>query len=595
MTNNHLLLYRLAEIMLVHEQHVLPVDLLFDDEQIGDYVKSIQIDSPYQKMLIEGVLTESVKDEKLFVSFTVEGYFHYVLGEVIYLKLKEENYPENSILDIYNNSKINGIGYAIEISISKFIDEGIESILINLIDKINPENQQIFIKPSLRLINRTSSFYFLELLFSNPSESDYECLYQIILHLENEGKYNLIISICSCFIEIINGDFDSPGKSKLFLVAFYYIGIDFVDDKNEKINRIVDFVKNNKNHLLTYQVSFYLVKLKYFELAISLLKKNLLRDSNYYNLMGLSYFGLKKYRLSYRQFKNYLNKATDTSDETKIGEALYNLSTCCWAFKDYNSSIKFNREAVGIESRLLGRYNASYFISLFSLALNYRILKKYDEAKTLLDQCLNIAIKTHNPKSSIFLDLYLTIGANYSDLKNTLSSIENYETAIDYIHSDIPLDKNPKYFLQEQYCNLGNEKFFNGNYVDSVKYFSQSIIFFGSLPDNNNFMPPFFELGESYRLNSDHKNAIDNYKKAIDHRCFVKEIYVNNPKFWIGIEYYEVGLELFGNNKKRDAINYFNISLSYLKKWKNKIEDIEWNNYVNSIIEYVKKINYDLK
>lgn len=83
MTSNHLLLYRLAELMLEHEQHILPVDLLFDDNQIGDFVKSIQIDSPYQQMVLEGVLTESVLDEKLFVSFTVEGYFHYILGNVI--------------------------------------------------------------------------------------------------------------------------------------------------------------------------------------------------------------------------------------------------------------------------------------------------------------------------------------------------------------------------------------------------------------------------------------------------------------------------------------------------------------------------------
>ena len=84
MTDNHLLLYRLAELMLEHEQHVLPVDFLFDDEQIGDFVKSIQIDSPYQQMLLEGVLTEMVKEQKLYVSFSVEGYFHHVLGQVIY-------------------------------------------------------------------------------------------------------------------------------------------------------------------------------------------------------------------------------------------------------------------------------------------------------------------------------------------------------------------------------------------------------------------------------------------------------------------------------------------------------------------------------
>ena len=84
MTDNHTLLYRLAELILEQEQHILSVDLLFDDEQIGDFVKSIQIDSPYQQMLLEGILTETVREEKLYVSYTVEGYFHYVLGEVIY-------------------------------------------------------------------------------------------------------------------------------------------------------------------------------------------------------------------------------------------------------------------------------------------------------------------------------------------------------------------------------------------------------------------------------------------------------------------------------------------------------------------------------
>jgi hypothetical protein len=40
MTPNHLLLDRLAEIMLEQEQRVLPVDLLFDNEQIGEFIIS---------------------------------------------------------------------------------------------------------------------------------------------------------------------------------------------------------------------------------------------------------------------------------------------------------------------------------------------------------------------------------------------------------------------------------------------------------------------------------------------------------------------------------------------------------------------------
>lgn len=37
--------------MLKNEQHILAVDTLFDDDVIADFVKSIQIDSPYQQLL----------------------------------------------------------------------------------------------------------------------------------------------------------------------------------------------------------------------------------------------------------------------------------------------------------------------------------------------------------------------------------------------------------------------------------------------------------------------------------------------------------------------------------------------------------------
>ena len=120
MTDNHHLLFRLAELMLQHEEQILPVDMLFDDEQIGEFVKSIQIDSPYQQMLIEGVLTESVQAEKLYVSFTVEGYFHYVLGEVIHNQT--DGNGAEALSNIIEENNLNGA------------KEGVEQCLIRLIE-----------------------------------------------------------------------------------------------------------------------------------------------------------------------------------------------------------------------------------------------------------------------------------------------------------------------------------------------------------------------------------------------------------------------------------------------------------------------------
>ena len=47
--------------MLEKQQHILLLDDLFEDEQIGSFVRNIQIDSPYQQVIFEGVLTETIK------------------------------------------------------------------------------------------------------------------------------------------------------------------------------------------------------------------------------------------------------------------------------------------------------------------------------------------------------------------------------------------------------------------------------------------------------------------------------------------------------------------------------------------------------
>ena len=132
MTDNHLLLYRLAELMFEHEQHILPVDLLFDDEQIGDFAKSIQIDSPYQQMLLEGVLTESVRDEKLYVSFTVEGYFHFVLGEVIFNRT--EGLDAEGLKHIVEENKLNGVKKGVEQCLIRDVEKEDFKRLFRLID-----------------------------------------------------------------------------------------------------------------------------------------------------------------------------------------------------------------------------------------------------------------------------------------------------------------------------------------------------------------------------------------------------------------------------------------------------------------------------
>ena len=139
MTSTNNTIYRITELMLQHENHILSVDQLFEDEKIGDYVKSIQIDSPYQQLLLEGVLTESIQDGKLFVSFTVEGYFHFVLGEVLFEISKNENHI--FLFYILQRNNMNGIKEGVEQCLIKEVNHGKLNRLVAMIDDIEIEEE----------------------------------------------------------------------------------------------------------------------------------------------------------------------------------------------------------------------------------------------------------------------------------------------------------------------------------------------------------------------------------------------------------------------------------------------------------------------
>ena len=173
MTNNKLLLFRLAELMLEQEQHILLVDNLFDDEQIGDFVKSIQIDSPYQQMLLEGVLTESVRDDKLYVSFTVEGYFHFVLGEVIYHQ--SSNKESSYLINLLHNNHLNGLKEGVEQCLIIEVNKGRLERLVELIDE-GGEAEKVARFPLVHAFMKNNVEDVFQTLMENPSIYDWNVI-----------------------------------------------------------------------------------------------------------------------------------------------------------------------------------------------------------------------------------------------------------------------------------------------------------------------------------------------------------------------------------------------------------------------------------
>ena len=96
-------------------------------------MRSIQIDSPYQQLIFEGVLTETIKHERVMVTYTVEGYFHYVLGEVI--EKQTEGKGAEPLKELLENTQLRGITEGVEQCLVRDVENNDMSRLMWLIDE----------------------------------------------------------------------------------------------------------------------------------------------------------------------------------------------------------------------------------------------------------------------------------------------------------------------------------------------------------------------------------------------------------------------------------------------------------------------------
>jgi len=228
MTSNHLLLYHLAERMLEQQQHILAVDDLFDDVVISDFVKSIQIDSPYQQMLLEGVLTESVRDEKLFVSFTVEGYFHFVLGDVIfeYSIDKDHNY----LISLLESNALNGVKEGIEQCLIKEVNLGKLDRLVALID-VGGDAENVARFPLVHAFMKNKVDDVFQTLMENPSTNDWNVIKHVRGILLSNQKQQVVdqldgivkesIQLKSTISDLLQSKNEIDFSSALTLISFY--------------------------------------------------------------------------------------------------------------------------------------------------------------------------------------------------------------------------------------------------------------------------------------------------------------------------------------------------------------------------------------
>ena len=183
--SKQILINRILELMLYKEQTILVLDELYEDELIGQYVKNIQIDSPFQELIFSGSISQFILNNEVAITFTVEAYFHHALSEYIGSTVIYQNSDNLSNLLIQN--KLKGIESAISNLLTNDILNARYDRLVYFIDK-DSKHLNVSVKAlSLSFLLNTPDI-IIEKLLETPSIYDWLAIKKSYDLLIESGK-----------------------------------------------------------------------------------------------------------------------------------------------------------------------------------------------------------------------------------------------------------------------------------------------------------------------------------------------------------------------------------------------------------------------
>jgi tetratricopeptide (TPR) repeat protein len=549
MTGNHLLLYRLAEIMLEHEQHILPVDLLFDDDQIGDYVKSIQIDSLYQQMLFEGVLTESVKDEKLLVSFTVEGYFHHVLGEVIYNQT--EGLSADLLKQIVEENKLNGAKEGVEQCLIKdvqknelerlmwMIDEGgkpLEASVYPLVQAFsitegNPKSTQEKEEASKNQIG-----IVMGVLLADYTDNDISVLNEAIKGLES-SQLNLKVS---AIYKEINDRIEPKTieNANLYVKSIKYLPEKERAFKLDQINQLEITAEDEESGLFYSSLGEQYEFIASYDNAIELYEKSLaiylkIHGDNH-PLIGKAYNNLGSVwndKGDYDKAIGYYEKSLGLYlrvhgiNQSDLEEIPNNLGLAFGNKGSYVRAIEHYEKSLAISITTHGSHHPSTAGCYMGLGWIGRLNGNYDKAIAYNEMALMIYSQVYGDKHELTASSHNNLGSVYCHINDFGKAIIHYKKSL-LIMLKVYGNEHPS--TAASYIGLGSVSKNQGDLDAAINYFTEALSIFIKLQGDQHPSTgtTYFHLASVYVMKGKFDRALGYYRKA--YQIFVKMLGENH-------------------------------------------------------------------
>ncbi len=492
MSQKETLLYRLIELMLDKQQPFLLLDDLYEDEVISPFVRNIQIDSPFQQLIFDGVLTQSVSDEKLYVSFTVERFFHYVLGEVIYIQTKGR---EPKVLKkIVEENNLYGVKEGVEQCLIRDIQKNDLTRLIWLIDNL-PNSVQVCIQPLAYAFMNCSYEnlqkeirVILKKLFKNYSLSDSDVISEVIFVLKELNKEDHIRVISSYVCEKISPE--SFQEYELIIKLSEFLDISkrnrFLKIYSEDLGGLKEIPKN-----LNFEIGYQYELLSMYEMSINFYKKCLRKD------LFDKQFHIKLNR-HLAQVYLYIDEFEKAIYYAKKSNKLIENGAICDEF-----SKSCNYSTIGEAFRQKESFSRSKHYQKLSLDISLTHFGKYD----------------------------ITTATSFNNIGLTYRTSGDYKKAIEFYEESLRIKNNlfvsPNQSIIVTLNNLGVSNRYIGRYIESISYYKKSLKISNQLNGKYHITTAtiHFNLCIVYKNNNDINKAIKSCQKSLE---IFEEILGNN-------------------------------------------------------------------
>jgi tetratricopeptide (TPR) repeat protein len=562
--------------MLEHEQHILPVDLLFDDDQIGDYVKSIQIDSPYQQMLLEGVLTESVRDEKLYVSFTVEGYFHFVLGEVI--QIRNERFGAESLIQIVEENKLNGVKEGVEQFLIRDVQKDDLSRLTWLIN-LGGAFLNLCIAPlanaflklngnpktddELRLAHQIQIRKVLENLLIGFTDNDVIVLEKSLNYLHRKQKKQALSIAYHYVSNLIQPN--TLKKALLYLRSLRFVSeselpskirtlesLSFEDNKSKNYSSFLELLGGiycSKN------VADYNKAIPFFHQALEInLKqkpKSFLSISVNYNELGIVYMLNEEFDKSIEYYSKSLNIQIENKHED-ISSILECFGIVELRRKNFDKALDYFVRTLKIKEINLGCYHSNVASTLSVIALTHTKIGDSLNAVKYWFRTLEIEERLNKYDKQKIAIIHKNIGDEYYRMRNFKLAISHLLIFRNYLRTMGEIDSTMKIVTEKIlkcYNSIGLEKYKSFNYSESVIAYNNALNVMNESKINVLKMDHiiYFNLGNAYLKYGQSKKA----KFYLDLALKIRILSIEDNPALVGKTYNSLGnVELSEGNYK---------------------------------------------